>query len=122
MEFGGSVGWRARLGSSLEPIDSLQEEGRQFGLRVGPAGAGHSAAAIMIAATGIADDKFCFRGQRTVAAMDSLTEAAGMRRSRCGCKSQRAQVAYEGCEQQESGDQAVHVGAWRCWQLINFGG
>jgi hypothetical protein len=67
------------------------------------------AAAVIAAASGIADDRaFCLRAQSIVAGMNALADAAGMRRSGSS-QSQRDEVSREREEQQKLGDPTMHV-------------
>ena len=100
MEFGGAVGRAIGFGSRQTGSDGGQEEGCQFRLRVSPLGGGDGAAAIMVAATGVADCKlFGFRAERILAVMNSLAEAADTRRGRHSQR-QWEEISRERNEQQ----------------------
>jgi hypothetical protein len=57
LEFGGSGGREVWLGRSCAGINGLQEKGCRWRLGMSPLGGGDGAATIVIAATGISDDK-----------------------------------------------------------------
>ena len=110
MEFGGGAGRGVGLGSGYERVNSLQEKNGGSRLRIGPLSSSDGAATIMVAATGIADDKlFGFRGRRILAVMNSLAEAAGPRRGGGGRERQRDKGSQEREEEQQSGGQAMHA-------------
>jgi hypothetical protein len=68
---------------------------------------GDGAPTIMAATTGVADDElFGFR----IVAPVSFSNAARMQRRGDDCRRQRAKVGREHDEQQESGNQSMHVG------------
>jgi len=68
---------------------------------VSPLSGGDGAAAIMVAATGVADDKlFRVRGQRILAVMNCLAEAADTRRGRRSRQRQWEQISRKRDEQQ----------------------
>jgi hypothetical protein len=100
LEFGSGVGRGIGLGCGQARSNRWQEEGCQLRLRVCPLSGGDGAAAIMVAATGVADYKrFGFRGQRILAVMNSFAEAAGTRRSRRRQR-ERDKISHEREEQQ----------------------
>lgn len=79
-------------------------------LRVSPLSSSDGAATIVVAGTGVADDKLIgFRHRRVVAVMRGFSDAAGMRRRRGSCHGERREVTRKCDEQQESGDQSVHA-------------
>jgi Mg-chelatase subunit ChlI len=92
----------------------LQENDREFRLRMGPLRGGDSAVAIALAAAGIADCQFSgLRGKRTVAqqtvaAMNSLAEAARTRRWGGHSQNCRGESSHEREQQQQSGGEAMH--------------
>jgi hypothetical protein len=84
-------------------------EGRNRRHRISPLGCGYGAAAVVVAATGGADDSlFGFFSGGIVAVM-RFTNATGMRGLGCGCHRQRNEAAGEGEQQQEFGGQALHA-------------
>ena len=109
MEFSGGDGRRVGVGSGQPGIDGWQKEGSQFRLCVSPSGGRDRAATITVAATGVAKNGlFGARGQRILAVMNSLAEAASTRR---GCSRERKwdETSHECEQQQQSGGQAMHV-------------
>jgi len=98
------------LGHGEVNINRVQEERRQFGLRVGPLSRGDSATAIVITTVGIANEKVgVIPVGWFVAVMRSFTDAAGMRRRGSYRQREGNQVSREGEEQQQSGGQALHT-------------
>lgn len=89
------------MGLGCGRADGLQE--KRFGLRLGmgPVGGDGRSAAIVVAASAIADDElFRFGAQRIVAAMNSLANAAGVCRRSPGRQRQWGEIPYEREEQQ----------------------
>ncbi len=84
-----------------------------------PLGRGYGVAAILVAATGIADyELFGFRGQRIRAMMNSLAKATSSGRGRRGRDRHGNQISHEREEQRQCGRQAPHAR----WKLTNCGG
>jgi len=110
LEFRAGVGRRVRPNSSLADCNSLQEKGGKPRLRVGPLSGGDGAAAIVVAAAGIAN--YVLEGDgdgRCMAGMRRFARTTCMRR--CGGNRKRNwdEVSREREEQQPSGGQAVHA-------------
>ncbi|MGA8443499.1 MAG: hypothetical protein WB714_35130 [Candidatus Sulfotelmatobacter sp.] len=87
----------------------MQKKGCDAGLGVGPLGGGDGAGAITVTATAVLHYRLpSVRGQRIVAVVNPLAEAAGMRRR--GSNRERAgrKTSQEREQQQKSGGQAVH--------------
>jgi hypothetical protein len=78
------------------------------------------AAAVIAAASGIADDRaFCLRAQSIVAGMNGLANTACMRGSG-GSQNQRGEVSHEREEQQRFGDPTMHVNSKMLEELIKL--
>jgi hypothetical protein len=91
-------------------MNGLQEESRQLGLRLGPLGAGYSAAALAAAATGIAKirlGRICHN--RVVAMMGGFAHATCAWRSSSHRQHGREKAPDKREQQQQSGSQAVHL-------------
>jgi hypothetical protein len=101
LEFGGGVGWGTGIGSGQARSDGWEEEGRLFRLRLSPLRGRDCAATFAAAATGIAEcGRFRLQGERILAVMNSLAEAADTRRVRHSRERYWEKISREREEQQ----------------------
>ncbi len=110
MEVGEDVGRGVELGFGLPRSDGLQEGFSRSRLRMSPLSNSDGAAKIMVGAARVADDTTLGScAQRILAVMNSLAQAACMRRRGSSRERQRDKISHQREQQQQSGGQAMHA-------------